>query len=55
VAPGAGCNSRTHTYTCIVTVASTWSLRLWVNDGTHDDDSGSLRVSVRRVHDPAPL
>jgi hypothetical protein len=46
---GGGCNTRTHTYTRLLTFPATGPLQMWVADPTHGDDSGSLKVTVQRV------
>ena len=49
VATGDGCNTSSHTYTRIVTFPTTAPMKLRVNDVTHADDSGSLKVVIQRV------
>ena len=49
VATGDGCNTSSHTYTRIVTFPTTAPMQLRVNDPTHGDDAGSLKVVIQRV------
>jgi len=49
VASGGGCNATNHTYTRTLTFPTTAPLQLWVNDPTHGDDLGALKVVVQRV------
>jgi len=49
VATGDGCNASSHTYTRIVTFPNTAPMQLRVNDVTHGDDSGALKVVIQRV------
>jgi hypothetical protein len=49
VASGGGCNATNHTYTRTLTFPTTAGLQLWVNDPTHGDDLGALKVVVQRV------
>ena len=46
---GGGCNATTHTYVRTLTFPTTGPLQLHVNDATHGDNSGSLKVTIQRV------
>jgi hypothetical protein len=49
VASGDGCNATSHTYTRIVTFPTTAPLQLHVNDATHGDNAGALKLTIQRV------
>ena len=46
---GGGCNATTHTYARVLTFPTTAALQLHVNDQSHGDDAGALKVTIQRI------